>query len=89
MFHQFFKQSLKTLKSNPRLIENTVGGLGIAVSVYHYPESSRKWTQHHMTMFYNRLSEEEKLALKQDPKKEQKFIEECKDRLRLIIGPPD
>lgn len=89
MFHQFFKQSLITLKANQRLIENTVYGFGVTGCAYYYPESSRKWTQSHMTLFYNRLSEKEKQALKQDPKKEQEFIEECKDKLRLIIGPPD
>lgn len=89
MFHRFFKQSLDILKNNKRLIENTAFVSGAGTCIYHYPEASRQYVDSHMTLFYSRLSEKEKLAIERDPQKKREFTEKCADNLRLIIGPPD
>ena len=89
MFNRFFKQSLDKLKPHQKLIETAVYGLVAASSIYNYPKSQEKWVKLHMTLFYNELSEKEKEAIKRDPQKEKEFVQDCKDRIRLIIGPPD
>lgn len=88
-FTLFFRKSYDKLKKNPNIIEHAVCGIGVAASIYHYPESSKQWTQSHMTLFYNQLSDKDKLAITQDPQKKEEFLADCRGRLRLTIGPPD
>lgn len=89
MLHNFFKQSLNTLKNNRRHLENTAYACGALASAYYYPELSRRSAQSYMTFFYSCLSKEEKLVIETDPQRKQEFIEECKTNLKFMIGPPD
>ena len=93
MFHKFFKPLLSSLRNNQETIKN-IGPWFIlmAVHAYYYPGVCRKLMEHEMLLFhdqlYNQLTEKEKLAIKQDPKKEQAFREECVSSFKFLNGPP-
>jgi hypothetical protein len=63
-------------------MENMAFGIGVGTYIYHYPHMMEKLIKHQISLSEKGLSEEEKLAVKQDPEKNRAFISECKEEIR-------